>query len=424
MSGNTAFAVDILRGGHYGAGCTTGDGRWIMSERVGNGRPQNRGGKTRAEHEEAAAHAVFRDAAAARAAFRDAMADTTRSSSGPSAASAAASAATSAASAAAGKAFRRLQSRGGQLLHWFPELSKTLLGEGDLEAVLSQINGLRTEVRRRAGATGRDLEARAERILGELERQAVQRLQPLLNRAHVASQNETGALDERVAHLESRIGTLLEDRAMLTGRVSDLESQLRETRVELGERVREVDMRLTATDDLRGDLADLRHQLDTLAKDHVARSLELGKLQDRILRMEMRFGDLLKEHSAHLADHEDVKKRLGELATVIENATRLARSAADQATEATTLARGAADRVAAFTVEHARERSEIEQMDTRGADIERVVRQLELRVGDLGERHSGVREDLATLGARMAQLELTAAPAPAPSSGPERSEGH
>jgi len=391
-----------------------------MSERVGNGRPQNRGSKTRAEHEEAAARAAFRDAAAARAAFRDAMADATRTSAGPSVASAA----TSAASAAAGKAFRRLQSRGGQLLHWFPELSKTLLGEGDLESMLGQINGLRTEVRRRAGATSRDLEARAERILGELERQAVQRLQPLLNRAHVASQNETGALDERVAHLESRIGTLLEDRAMLTGRVSDLESQLRETRVELGERVREVDMRLTATDDLRGDLADLRHQLDTLAKDHVARSLELGKLQDRILRMEMRFGDLLKEHSSHLADHEDVKKRLGELASAIEAATRLTRSAADHATEATTLARGAADRVAAFTVEHARERSEIEQMDTRGAEIERVVRQLELRLGDLGERHTGVREDLATLGARMAQLELTAAPAPAPSSGTERSEGH
>ncbi|HEY2387315.1 MAG TPA: hypothetical protein VGK30_10160 [Candidatus Binatia bacterium] len=386
-----------------------------MSERVGNGRPQNRGGKTRAEHEEAAARAAFRDAAAARAAFRDAMADTTERAN-----------AASAASAAAGKAFRRLQSRGGQLLHWFPELGKSLLGEGDpgLESVLGQINSLRTEVQRRAGATGRDLEARAERILGELERQAVQRLQPLLSRAHVASQNETGALDERVAHLEARIGTLLEDRAMLTGRVTDLESQLRETRVELGERVREVDMRLTATDDLRGDLTDLRRELDTLAKDHVARSLELGKLQDRILRMEMRFGDLLKEHSAHLADHEDVKKRLGDLAAEIEAATRLARAAADQATEATTLARSAADRFAAFSVEHARGRSEIEQMETRGAETQQVVRQLELRVGDLGERHSGVREDLGTLGARMAQLELTAAPAPAPSSGTERSEGH
>lgn len=394
-----------------------------MSERVGNGRPGTRGGKTRAEHEETAARAVFRDAAAARAAFRDATADTTRRSS---TASAAASAATSAASAAAGAAFRRLQSRGGQLLHWFPELGKSLLGEGDpgIESILSQINSLRGEVRRRAGATGRDLEARAERILGELERQAVQRLQPLLSRAHVALQNETGALDERVAHLEARIGTLLEDRAMLTGRVGDLEHQLRETCVELGERVREVDLRLTATDDLRGEIGDVRHQLDTLAKDHVGRSLELGKLHDRIVRMEMRFGDLLKEHSGHLADHEELKKRLGDLANETEAATRLARAAAEQATEATTLGRAAADRLAAFTVEHARERSEIEQMDNRGVEVERVVRQLDLRVGDLGERHAGVREDLATLGARMAQLELTAAPAPAPSSGSERSEGH
>ena len=54
---------------------------------------------------------------------------------------------------AASTAFRRLQTRGGQLLQWFPELGKTLLREGEpgLESVLNQINSLRGEVRRRAG---------------------------------------------------------------------------------------------------------------------------------------------------------------------------------------------------------------------------------------------------------------------------------
>ncbi len=385
-----------------------------MSERVGNGRPVGRG-KTRAEHETAAARAAFRDAAVLRAAFRDA---TKGDSTG--------SGVSGAAAGAAGAAFRRLQSRGGQLLHWFPELGKTLLREGEpgIESILNQLNSLRGEVRRRAGATGRDLEARAERLLSELERQAVQRLQPLLNRAQVASQNDTGALDERVAHLEARIGTLLEDRAMLTGRVTDLEHQLRETCVELGERVREIDLRLTATDDLRGELGELRHELDSLAKDHVGRSLELGKLHDRIVRMEMRFGDLLKEHSGHLADHEQVKTRLGGLAAEIEDAARLARATADETGQAMALARATADRLAALAVERARERSDFEQSDERGLDLERAVRQLELRIGEVSERHTGLREDVATLGARMGQLELNAAPAPAPSSGVERSEGH
>ena len=335
--------------------------------------------------------------------------------------------------------FRRLQSRGGQLLHWFPELGKTLLREGEpgLESILGQIQSLRGEVRRRAGATGRDLEARAERLLGELERQAVQRLQPLLNRAQVASQSDTEALEERVAHLESRIGTLLDDRAELTTRLGTIERELGEARAELGERVRELDLRLTATDEIRNDLGELRGQIDALAKDHVTRSLDIGKLHDRIVRIEMRFGDLLKEQGTHLVDHEDVKKRLGALAAELDGATRLARGAVDEATQATmrsrgaveeaaqatTLARGAADRVTALAVDHARERGDFEQLGERGLEIERIIRQVELRLGDVAERHTGFREDLAGLAARMAQLEITAAPAAAPTS-IERSEGH
>ncbi len=321
--------------------------------------------------------------------------------------------------------FRRLQSRGGQLLHWFPELGKTLLRESEpgLDALVGQIQTLRGELRRRAGETGRDLEARAERLLGEIERQAVQRIQPLLNRAHVASQTETGALEERVAHLEGRLGPLLDERMELGGRVATLERQLNEMRADVAERVRELDVRLASADDLRGDVHELRTQLDALAKEHVSRSLDIGKLQDRIVRMEMRFGDLLKEQGGHLADHEDVKKRLGALASEVDAATRLARSAVDDAMKATTAARGSADRLAALGVEHARERTELDQLGERGLEIERIIRQLELRIGDLAERQTGAREDLAGLAARMAQIELTVAP-PAQASTHERAEGH
>lgn len=321
---------------------------------------------------------------------------------------------------------RRLQARGGQLLHWFPELGKTLLRESEpsVESLLSQVQSLRGALRRRAGETGRDLEARAERLLGDLERQAVERLQPLLNRAQVASQRDTDAIEGRVAHLEGRLGPLLDDRVALTTRVADLEHQLGEARADLGERVRELDLRLTAADDIRNDLAELRGHLDALAKEQIARSLELGKLHDRIVRMEMRFGDLLKEHGTQLADHEDVKKRLGALASELESTTRLTRSATDDSTRALQATRDSAERLAALTVERARERIELEQHGERGLEIERIIRQLDLRLGDLGERHTAVREDFATLSARMAQLELTAAPPPASTTKIERSEGH
>jgi chromosome segregation ATPase len=120
---------------------------------------------------------------------------------------------------------------------------------------------------------------------------------------------------------------------------------------------------------------------------------------------------------------EDVKKRLAALASEVDAATRLARGAVDDAMKATTTARGSADRLAALGVEHARERSDIDQLGERGLEIERIIRQLELRIGDLAERQTGTREDLAALAARMGQLELTAAP-PAQASTHDRAEGH
>jgi len=321
---------------------------------------------------------------------------------------------------------QRLQSRGGQLLQWFPELGKTLLRESEpsLEAVLSQIQTLRGEVRRRAGETGRDLEARAERLLVDLERQAIERLQPLLSRANVASQREATALEGRIVHLEGRLGSLLDDRAALSSRVTTLERQLMEARSDDGERIRELDLRIAAAEDVRTDVAELRAQLDALAKEQLMRSLELGKLHDRLTRLEMRLGDLLKEHGTHLAEHEDVKRRLGALPGDIENAARLATGAADQARQVAATAHTTTERLTTLAAERLRERIELEQLGERGLEIERIIRQIELRIGDLAERHTGAREDLATFAARVAKLELVAAPSPGAGVAVERSEGH
>jgi hypothetical protein len=49
---------------------------------------------------------------------------------------------------------------------------------------------------------------------------------------------------------------------------------------------------------------------------------------------------------------------------------------------------------------------------------------MDLRLGDLAERHGAALEDLAALTARIGQLELTAARPPSPPPVAERAEGH
>jgi predicted nucleic acid-binding Zn-ribbon protein len=281
-------------------------------------------------------------------------------------------------------AFGRLQTQGERLLHWFPDLGKTLLGEGDptVESLLGQIHSLRAQMSRRAQETGREIEAKAERILADIEKQAVRGLKPLLTRANVASRTEIETLERRIAHLEGRLGSLLDDRARLSARVLELERQVEETRADLSERLHEIALRLSATDDARVELAAVRNHLDTISKDQVARSLDLSKLQDRVIRLEMRFGDFLKEQGTLVVDHEETRNRLAALGQGLDESARFAR------------------------------------------DLEPELRQMDIRIGDLTERQAATREDLAAFAARIEQLELDAARRAAPELAGERVEGH
>ena len=323
-------------------------------------------------------------------------------------------------------ALRRLQLRGERLLHWVPDIRKTLLREGEpgVESLLGQVQSLGGQVSRRAQETGRDIEARAERLLADIEKQAVRGLKPLLARANVASHAEVETLERRLAHLEGRLGPLLDDRARLSTRVLELERTLEEARADFSERSREVNVRLAATDDVRAALAGIRNHLDTLSKDQVTRGLDVGKLHDRIVRLEMRFGDLLKDQGPLLADHEDLKKRLGAVDQKLEESARRLRAAVDQAGGSATTAREAADRLASIAAAGAGDRPELGDLASRLGDFERAIRQVDLRLGDLTERHAAAREELAGLAARIRQLEGSPTrPAAAQVAAPQ-SEGH
>ncbi len=320
----------------------------------------------------------------------------------------------------------RLQARGERLLHWFPELRKTWQRDGEpgLEALLGHLQSLGGEVSRRAQETGRDLEARAERVLADLERQAVRGLGPLLSRANLVSASDFSGLEDRLRRLEERVDPLLDARSEAASRMTAMERQQLESRIETGERLREVMVRLSATDDLRSDLAGLHEHLDALSKDQVSRSLEIGKLQDRLVRLEMRMGDALRDHDAELAARRELERRLGAVEQVSSESIARVQGLHEQTASVAAEGRATDTRLTALISARNADHDELASVGDLLASVQQTLRQVDLRLGDLGERYNAVREELAGLGARVSHLELAPTRTVGPTILPERSEGH
>jgi chromosome segregation ATPase len=329
--------------------------------------------------------------------------------------------------------FQRLQERGERLLQWFPELRKTWQrdAEPNLEALVAQLQALGGQVSRRAKETGRDLEARAERLLADLERQAVRGLGPILSRANLASGTELSDLDTRLADLEARLETAGEERSRLTSGVTDVRTSLEQARAEVSERLREVTVRLAATDEVQSDVGRLHAHLDALSKDQVTRSLEIGKLHDRLVRLEMRMGDVLKEQATDVAARQEVDRRIGELDRTMSEldrtlitSSRTMKDADDHREQLAVEGRATDARLTALISARNVDHDELARITDVLMSIQQTLRQVDLRLGDLGERYAGVREDLAGLSARVSHLELAATSPVSASLLAGRTEGH
>lgn len=330
-------------------------------------------------------------------------------------------------------ALRRLQERGERLLQWFPELRKTWQrdAEPSLEALVTQLQSLGGQVSRRAQETGRDLEARAERLLGDLERQAVRGIGPLLSRANLASGTEIADLDSRLLALEERVEPMTEREARLEASQSTLEAALDgmrctldEARADVTERLREVTMRLAAGEELQQDVGRVHEHLDALSKEQVARSLDIGKLQDRLVRLEMRMGDVLKEQSGQLAAHQDVARRVGEIEQGTTEATRGLHYLRGQVEGAAADGRATDARLTALMSARNGDHDELTRLADLLSSIHQTLRQVDLRIGDLGERYAGVRDELANLAARVSHLELAPTQPVSATMLTGRTEGH
>jgi archaellum component FlaC len=321
---------------------------------------------------------------------------------------------------------RRLQARGERLLQWFPELRKTWQRDGEpgLESLLGHLQTLGGQMTRRAQATGRDLEARAERVLADLERQAVRGLGPLLSRANLASGSELSDLDARLARLGDRLEPFFESRTQLITGLAAVRGALDEARADATERLREMTVRLAANDDLRNDLGHVHDHLDVLSKEQVTRSLEIGKLHDRLVRLEMRMGDVLKEQAAQIVTHQDMARGISKFNQDLAESTRSLQAVREHAESAAAEGRAADERLTALMSARNVDHDELARLADLLGSVEQTLRQVDLRLGDLGERYVGVREELTGLSARVSHLELAPTRPVSTTMPPGRTDGH
>jgi len=321
---------------------------------------------------------------------------------------------------------RRLQARGERLLQWFPELRKTWQRDAEptVESLLSQLQSLGGQVTRRAQETGRDLEARAERMLADLERQAARGLGPLLSRANVASGSEVSDLEGRLRQLEERLAPIVERESGVTSALTEMRTTLDGARAEVSERFRETTMRLVASEQVHDDLGRVHEQMDALSKEQVSRSLEIGKLQDRLVRLELRMGDMLKEQAEQLTGQQEVTRRIGALEQAAVESVRSLQYLRGQVEGTGAEGRATDARLTGLISARSADHDELARLAEVLASIQQTLRQIDLRLGDLGERQAGVREELASLSARVSNLELAPTRPVTATMLTERTEGH
>jgi chromosome segregation ATPase len=206
--------------------------------------------------------------------------------------------------------------------------------------------------------------------------------------------------------------------------LSAVRTSLDEARAEVGERLRETTMRLAASEEVHQELGRMHEHLDALSKEQVARSLDIAKLQDRLVRLEMRMGDVLKEQADHGAAQQDTTRRIVDLEQTVAGSARDLQYVRGHVEGAAADGRATDARLTALMSARNADHDELSQLTDLLGSIQQTLRQVDLRLGDLGERYAGVRDELANLSARVSHLELAQTHPVSAAMLAGRSEGH
>jgi uncharacterized coiled-coil protein SlyX len=135
-------------------------------------------------------------------------------------------------------------------------------------------------------------------------------------------------------------------------------------------------------------------------------------------------GDVLRDHDAELAARTALERRLGAVEQTISESTRAVQAVRDQAIDIITEGRATDARLTALVSARNTDHDELGRLTDVLASVQQTLRQVDLRLGDLGERYGAVREELAGMAARVSNLELAPARAVGQSIMAERTEGH
>lgn len=227
-----------------------------------------------------------------------------------------------------------------------------LLTEGS-QALFGQALSLGEGMQQRLVDVGRGVEEQLIGLVKTLEIELSQRLDGLLDAFAVSLRRDLDFVDERLARLETRDGTLATDQlhdslrpvqqraetaatdaASAIARCEELQTRLQslerrthadqpaaEPDDELRRRVERIDQRLTdlgrEVGTKLGELSALRERLTRMesrvvehTKDQIARAGEAAGLRDRLSRLETRLSDLSKEQLARAVETAALRERL------------------------------------------------------------------------------------------------------------------
>jgi chromosome segregation ATPase len=138
----------------------------------------------------------------------------------------------------------------------------------------------------------------------------------------------------------------------------------------------------------------------------------------------MRMGDMLKEQGAHLSLQQEATRRTEGLEQAVAESSRTMQYVRGQVEGAAAEGRATDARLTALMSARNGDHDELTRLTDVLGSINQTLRQVDLRLGDLGERYAGVREELASLSARVSHLELSPTGSVSGALLTGRSEGH
>lgn len=111
---------------------------------------------------------------------------------------------------------RGLQAEGEKLLARVRKEAGKLVSKDQRKAIdslLAQAKSIRNDVQRRTEKALKTLEARAEKIYGQIESQAKKRIEPLVRRLSLPTKREVEQLAKRLSSLEKKVEDLLSSKS-------------------------------------------------------------------------------------------------------------------------------------------------------------------------------------------------------------------